>query len=82
MEIDTKSVTPTIKRTAARNDRGCDLSSKARAYGIPIASPIMNTSVWSAIEPGEVRKKKASVTWKSEMDVMIVAPEMTAILVL
>ena len=46
----------------------------------PIASPIINTSVWSAIVCGFVRKKKASVTWKSDRDVMIVAAEITAIL--
>lgn len=27
----------------------------------PIASPMINTSVWSAIVAGDVRKKKASV---------------------
>jgi len=48
----------------------------------PIASPIINTSVWSAIVCGFVRKKKASVTWKSESEVMIVAAEITAILTL
>jgi len=46
---------------------------------IPIASPMMKTSVWSAMESGDVRKKKARVMWKSEREVMIVAPEMTAI---
>jgi hypothetical protein len=46
----------------------------------PIASPIMKTRVWSAIVRGFVRKKKASVMWKSDRDVMIVAAEMTAIL--
>lgn len=41
----------------------------------------MNTRVWSAIDSGEVRKKKARVMWNSEMEVMIVAPEMTAMFV-
>jgi len=47
-----------------------------------MASPIIKTSVWSAIACGFVRKKKASVTWKSESEVMIVAAEITAILTL
>ena len=46
----------------------------------PIASPIMNTNVWSAIAPGEVRKKKARVMWNRESEVMIVAADMSAIL--
>jgi len=45
-----------------------------------MASPMKNTSDWSARDPGEVRKKKARVMWKSEREVMMVAPEMTAIL--
>ena len=44
---------------------------------IRIDSPIIKTSVWSAIDPGEVRKKNASVTWNRESEVMIVAPDMT-----
>lgn len=47
---------------------------------MPIDSPMMNTSDWSAIDSGEVRKKKAKVRWKREREVMIVAPEMSAIL--
>jgi hypothetical protein len=46
----------------------------------PIASPSIKTRVWSAIVCGFVRKKKASVMWKSEREVMIVAAEMSAIL--
>jgi hypothetical protein len=46
----------------------------------PIASPNIKTRVWSTIELGEVRKKKARVTWKRERDVMIVDAEITAIL--
>jgi hypothetical protein len=37
------------------------------------------TSAWSAIVEGLVRKKKASVMWKRETDVMIVFAEMSAI---
>jgi hypothetical protein len=48
---------------------------------MPIASPMMNTNVWSARVPGEVRKKYASVMWKREREVMIVFPDMSAILV-
>jgi hypothetical protein len=46
---------------------------------MPIASPRRKTSVWSAIEAGEVRKKNARVMWNRESEVIIVAPEMTAI---
>jgi hypothetical protein len=46
---------------------------------MPIASPIMNTSVWSAIVDGDVRKKYAMVIWKREMELMIVAPDIRAI---
>jgi hypothetical protein len=45
----------------------------------PIASPIINTRVWSAIVFGFVRKKKARVMWKSDSEVIIVAAEMSAI---
>ena len=38
----------------------------------------MNTSVWSEIAPGAVRKKYANVIWKRESDVMIVAADMRA----
>lgn len=44
-------------------------------HTIPMASPIMNTSVWSATVEGAVRKKKAMVMWKREMELMMVAPE-------
>ena len=47
---------------------------------MPIASPMMKTSVWSDRAPGEVRKKYASVMWNSEREVMIVFPEMSPIL--
>ena len=50
-------------------------------HAMPIASPIMNTSVWSAIEDGFVRKKKPRVTWKRDMELMMVAPEMRPIAV-
>jgi hypothetical protein len=43
---------------------------------MPIASPIMKTSVWSATVDGDVRKKKAKVMWKREMELMMVAPDM------
>lgn len=43
---------------------------------MPIASPIINTSVWSAIDDGFVRKKKPMVMWKREMELMMVAPDM------
>lgn len=39
----------------------------------------MNTSVWSAIWCGFVRKKNARVMWKSERDVRIVAADISAI---
>lgn len=45
---------------------------------MPMASPMTKTIAWSAIVPGSVRKKKASVRWKSEMEVMIVRAEMSA----
>ena len=48
-------------------------------HAMPIASPIMKTSVWSAMEDGFVRKKKARVMWKREMELMMVAPEMRPI---
>ena len=48
---------------------------------MPIASPMINTRVWSARAPGEVRKKYASVIWKREREVMIVFPDMSAIVV-
>ena len=47
---------------------------------MPIASPIINTRVWSARAPGDVRKKYASVIWKRERDVMIVFPDMSAMM--
>ena len=47
---------------------------------MPIASPIINTSVWSASAAGDTRKKYASVIWKRETEVMIVFPDMRAIL--
>jgi hypothetical protein len=44
--METKSVMPVTKRTAARNERGCDLSSKERVYGLDVlAVPIINTRV-------------------------------------
>lgn len=43
-----------------------------------MASPMTNTMAWSAMVPGLVRKKKASVTWKSEMDVRIVRADISA----
>lgn len=46
---------------------------------MPIASPIMNTSVWSAMEDGFVRKKNPRVMWKRDMELMMVAPEMRPI---
>jgi hypothetical protein len=46
---------------------------------MPIASPMINTSVWSASAAGEVRKKYARVTWKSDREVMIVFPDINAI---
>ena len=46
----------------------------------PIASPIINTRVWSAIVFGFVRKKKARVMWKSDREVIMVAAEMSAML--
>lgn len=47
---------------------------------MPIASPIINTSVWSASAAGDTRKKYASVMWKRDREVMIVFPDMRAIL--
>lgn len=46
---------------------------------MPMDSPRMNTRAWSAMVAGFVRKKKASVTWKREREVMIVFAEMSAI---
>lgn len=55
----------------------CRLSSLGRERrAMPIASPIINTSDWSAMEDGDVRKKKARVMWKREMELMMVAPDM------
>lgn len=45
---------------------------------MPIASPSMNTSAWSATVPGLVRKKKPRVMWKSDREVRIVFAEMSA----
>lgn len=70
---------PKKNRTAERNANGADWTSKDRECGIPIASPIMNTSVWSAIWFGEVRKNHARVTWKREREVIIVAADISAI---
>lgn len=56
-----------------------DISWKDERLAMPIASPIMNTKVWSGMMLGEVRKKKASVIWKSERIVIIVAADMSAI---
>ena len=38
----------------------------------------MKTRVWSAMDSGEVRKKKAKVMWKREIEVIIVEAEMIA----
>ena len=46
----------------------------------PIDSPMINTSDWSPIAFGFVRKKKARVTWKREREVIIVAPDIIPIL--
>lgn len=43
---------------------------------MPIASPMINTSVWSAMDDGFVRKKYAKVMWKREIELIMVAPEM------
>lgn len=47
---------------------------------MPIDSPIIQTSAWSATVIGFVRKKKASVMWKSEREVRIVFAEMRAMM--
>jgi hypothetical protein len=73
-----------IERAGERLQTVSDVSSTSRLLGgstRPIASPIINTRVWSAMVPGLVRKKKARVMWKSEREVMIVAAEMSAILI-
>lgn len=46
----------------------------------PMASPRRKTMDWSAMDSGEVRRKKAMVIWKREREVMMVAPEMTPML--
>jgi hypothetical protein len=61
--------------SATRSQMHCKVS-----LTMPIASPIINTKVWSARAPGDVRKKYASVIWKRERDVMIVFPDMSAMM--
>ena len=56
------------------------VSNFSRGSTRPIASPIINTRVWSAIVFGFVRKKKARVMWKSDREVIMVAAEMSAML--
>jgi hypothetical protein len=43
-----------------------------------MASPMMYTRAWSATVAGFVMKKKPSVMWKRETDVMMVRAEMSA----
>lgn len=54
----------------------CRSSEAQERRAMPIASPIINTSVWSAIDDGFVRKKKPIVMWKREMELIMVAPDM------
>lgn len=43
-------------------------------------SPSKNTTFWSAIVRGDVKKKNARVTWKSDIHRMIVNAETTAMI--
>ena len=43
-----------------------------------MASPRIYTRAWSATVMGFVRKKKPSVMWKSDRDVMMVLADMSA----
>lgn len=45
---------------------------------MPIDSPRINTSAWSATVMGLVRKKKPSMTWKRQREVRIVLADMSA----
>lgn len=47
---------------------------------MPMDEPRTHTRAWSAMVAGLVRKKKARVMWKREMEVMIVVPEMRAMM--
>lgn len=44
---------------------------------MPMLSPMTYTSTWSLTVRGFVRKKKASVRWKSEMETMMVLAAMS-----
>lgn len=47
---------------------------------MPMDSPSIKTSAWSARVMGLVRKKKPSVMWKSEREVTIVLADMSAMI--
>jgi hypothetical protein len=47
---------------------------------MPMDSPMIYTSAWSAIVPGLVRKKKPKVIWNSDTEVMIVLAEISAMM--
>lgn len=46
----------------------------------PMASPRTHTRAWSAMDSGFVKKKKASVMWKREMEVKMVFADMSAMI--
>lgn len=47
---------------------------------MPMDSPIIQTSAWSATVMGFVRKKKASMMWNSAREVMMVFAEIRAMM--
>ena len=60
----------------------CSITYAEARHTICIASPTINTTVWSAIVAGEARKNHASVIWNKESEVIMVEADIRGILII